>query len=227
MKKNGFSHIRKWLYIYLGLVLLTTFVTCLLIYVEITNSLDVGVSAATGKPARSSDGIISSSLPGLKIKILLLLTGGLGTIGVLGVMWIGIAARHLGRPVRQISQAMSNLAQGRLNETVTIDTPDEFGQIGSGINELAVNLQELLLYIWKQTGHCLALVEHLQNSPDLRHDRRLTLEGLGYLKQLAEAIDDLRDMAKAYVFYDVRLEGDKTLAIDEPGHPVQTDEHLQ
>ncbi len=227
MKKNGFSHIRKWLYIYLVLVLLTTFATYLLIYTQITNTLDHEAAHKLTEPAHSAGGPTLSPWSRLQVRILLLLTGGLVIIGSLGLLWVRFAARRLGRPVRIISRAMSNLAQGRLNETVTIDTPDEFGQIGSGINELAVNLQELLLYIWKQTGHCLALVEHLQNNPDMRHDGRLTLEGLGYLKQLSESIDDLREMSKAYVFYDVRLEGEKTLAVNEPGNSSQSDEHLQ
>jgi hypothetical protein len=71
----------------------------------------------------------------------------------------------------------------------------------------------------------MALLEHVQNNPDLRHDRRLTLESLGYLKQLSESIDDLREMAKSYVFYDVSLDGNTTQAINEPGKkspPEQT-----
>jgi methyl-accepting chemotaxis protein len=116
-------------------------------------------------------------------------------------------------------RALEQLARGQLNETVAIDTPDEFGRMGASINELAANLQELLLYIWKQTGRCLSMLEYIHNNPELRHDRRLTLESLGYLKQLTESVDDLREMAKSYVFYDVSLDGNKTHAINEPGKP--------
>ena len=116
-----------------------------------------------------------------------------------------------------ILRALEQLARGRLNETVSIETPDEFVRMGASINELAANLQELLLYVWKQTGKCLAMLEHIHNNPDLHHDRRLTLESLGYLKQLTESVDNLREMAKSYVFYDVSLDGNKTEAINEPG----------
>jgi len=137
-------------------------------------------------------------------------------------MTLRMAARRIERPLHTIERALGQLARGQLNETVVIDTHDEFGRIGAGINEVAVNLQELLLYIWKQTGQCLTLLDQIHNNPELAKDRKLTLESLGYLKQLSEAIDDLRDMAKAYVFYDVSIEGNRTQAINEPGESDDT-----
>ncbi len=159
---------------------------------------------------------------GLELVLSWLLIGGLLISSGLGYAWYRITSMKIDRPARIILRSLNQLAKGQLNETIAIDTPEEFRQIGSGINELAANLQELLLFIWKQTGQCLTLLEHIQNNPDLRHDRRLTLESLGYLKKLSESMDDLREMAKSYVFYDVSLDGDKIHAINEPGtkpHP--------
>ena len=45
------------------------------------------------------------------------------------------------------------------------------------------------------------------------------------VQEVAEAIENLRDMAKVYVFYDVRLEGDQALAINEPGKNAKTGNH--
>ena len=149
--------------------------------------------------------------------MLLLLVSGLLLSAGLGYFWYRILSRRFDRSVIALLRALEQMARGRLNETVSIDTPDEFGRMGASINELAANLQELLLYIWKQTGQCLTMLEHIHNNPDLRHDRRLTLESMDYLNQLTESVDDLREMAKSYVFYDVSLDGNKTLAINEPG----------
>jgi len=173
-------------------------------------------------PGPKSDILVALPWPGVKISIMLLLASGLLVNAGLGYAWYRISSRMLENPVRIVLRALDQLARGQLNETVSIETPDEFGQIGASINELAANLQELLLYIWKQTGQCMALLEHVQNNPDLRHDRRLTLESLGYLKQLSESIDDLREMAKSYVFYDVSLDGNTTQAINEPGKKSST-----
>lgn len=204
-------YIRKCLLLYLVVVMLITMASYSFIYIDITHnvaSIDFGDSLS-----KSGD----ESLPpaGLELRLLVVLICGLVVCAVFGYLWLGFVARRMGRPVRTISKAISKLAKGQLNETVTINTSDEFEQIGTSLNELAANLQELLLYIWKQSGQCQALLDQIHSNPDLQHDKRLTLESLGYLKQLSEAIDNLRDMAKAYVFFDVTIEGAKTRAIDQ------------
>jgi len=204
--------------LYLVMVLFTTLAISVLIYLGITGTLtSESLSGAIRAPSPKSPQPMPSLWPGLKLSLLLLLTSGLLISAGLGYAWYRISSRKLERPVRILLRALEQLARGQLNETVTIESPDEFGRMGAGINELAANLQELLLYIWKQTGQCLTLLEHIQNNPDLCRERRLSLESLGYLKQLSESIDDLREMAKSYVFYDVSLDGNKTQAINEPG----------
>jgi methyl-accepting chemotaxis protein len=199
---------------YLVLVLFITAVLWALIYLGIA-----GILAAPAPSAESMGTAASRQLPWADLKnlVLLLLTGGLLMSAGLGYFWYRVLSRKFDRSVVALLRALEQLARGRLNETVSIDTPDEFGRMGASINELAANLQELLLYIWKQTGKCLTMLEHIHNNPELCHDRRLTLESLGYLKQLTESVDDLREMAKSYVFYDVSLDGNKTLAVNEPG----------
>lgn len=216
MKKNGLSYIQKWLSIYLFVVILFTMVLFMVVYLEVTGTMTaLGLGQGSGLVMGSETA--ASAFNGMRFRLVLILSGGVLACGVLGYAWMRLAVRKIGRPVRTISRAMSKLAKGQLNETVAIETSDEFECIGSSINELAANLQELLLHIWKQTGECLALLENIKNNPDMRHDKQLTLEGLGYLKQLSEAVEGLREMAKAYVFYDVNIEGTKTTAVNHPG----------
>lgn len=205
---------RRWLLFYLVLVLLITAVLWVLIYIGIA-----GTVASYAPLLESADTAASKQLPwtDFKISLLLLLFAGLLMNTCLGYLWYRILSRRFDRSVVTLLRALEQLARGQLNETVSIDTPDEFGRMGASINELAANLQELLLYIWKQTGKCLTMLEYIHQNPDLRHDRRLTLESLHYLEQLTKSVDDLREMAKSYVFYDVSLDGNKAHAINEPG----------
>lgn len=214
MKRIRFSYMRRWMLFYLVLVLFITAVLGTLVYLGIDGTL-----ASYTLSAETKGTAVSRQLPAdnLRFSLLLLLTGGLLMNAGLGYLWYRILSRKFDRSMDTLLRALEQLARGRLNETVTIDTPDEFGRMGASINELAANLQELLLYIWKQTGKCLTMLEHIHNNPDLRHDQRLTLESLGYLEQLTESVDDLREMAKSYVFYDVSLDGNKAHAINEPG----------
>lgn len=205
---------RRWMLLYLALVLFLTAVLWALTYIGIAGTL-----ASYTPSAEKIDTVAprQMSWASLKISLLVLLTGGLLMSACLGYLWYRILSRKFDRSMVAILRALEQLARGRLNETVSIDTPDEFGRMGASINELAANLQELLLYIWKLTGKCLTMLEHIHHNPELHHDRRLTLESLGYLNQLTESVDDLREMAKSYVFFDVSIDGNKTHAINEPG----------
>jgi methyl-accepting chemotaxis protein len=204
---------RKWMLYYLVLVLLTMAILGTLAYFWIAASFASAPPPTPGNAAASGQLTWSD----LRISLLLILIGGFLATAALGYVWYRILTRRFEASVDIILRALEQLARGRLNETVSIETPDEFVRMGASINELAANLQELLLYVWKQTGKCLTMLEHIHNNPDLHHDRRLTLESLGYLKQLTESVDNLREMAKSYVFYDVSLDGNKTHAINEPG----------
>lgn len=72
------------------------------------------------------------------------------------------------------------------------------------------------MYIWKQTGQCRAVLEHIQRLQGDQHNQAVESEVRKSLQQLTAAVDNLRVMAKAYVFYDVHLDGDQALAIDRP-----------
>lgn len=228
MKKIVFSHIHTWLLIFWAIVMATTFATFLLLYSEINSVVSTMTMEQLAHGEISSNTITGKHptdqrLAGLKIRIILLLSGGIFVMGGLGFLWMRMASRRLARPVRVLSNALSRLSRGKLNETVTLDTTDEFSQIAIGINELAANLQELLLYIWKQTGQCLEKIEHLENSTGSEHQHRLPSESMEHIKLLNKALHDLREMAKAYVFYDVHLDGDKTLAINDPNNSSAND----
>ncbi|MGD9007278.1 MAG: HAMP domain-containing protein [Desulfobacteraceae bacterium] len=228
MKKIVFSHIHTWLLIFWAIVMATTIATFLLLYGEINSVVSTMIMEQVAEEETSSNtasGIhmTEQRLAGLKIRIILLLSGGLFVIGGLGFLWMRMASRGLARPVRILSNALSRLSRGKLNETVTLETTDEFSQIATGINELAANLQELLLYIWKQTGQCLEKIEHLENSSGSENQHQLPSESLEHIKLLNKAVHDLREMAKAYVFYDVYLDGDKTLAINDPDNSSAND----
>lgn len=221
MKKNGLSHIRRWLWVYVFLVAITTLAAYTFVYHEISTDISSRSTAdLNATPSRISS---VSQLSGVRVRVLLLLTAAFLTILFLSIIWFRMAMRSINRPIRAIHHAVFRLAQGRLNETVAIESTDEFGQIGSSINELAANLQELLLYIWKQTGQCMTTLEQMKHIPAYPERERLSGLTDNHVQELTKAINSLREMAQAYVFYDVRLDGEKALAINQPGQDVSTD----
>lgn len=217
MKKNGVSHIRKWLWIYSFIVILIVFGTFLFVYSEVSNALS-SFSWTVGTDSNThSQSLSLPQLADIKVQILLLLSVCLLAILFLTIAWLRFALHYINSPILTIHRAVNRLVQGKLNETVSLDGNDEFGQIGANINELAANLQELLLYIWKQTGQCIVILDEINHFSNLNNDRRLDSETAKQLKDLTTAIENLRAMAKSYVFYDVHLDGEQTLAINNPG----------
>jgi methyl-accepting chemotaxis protein len=222
MKKSGLSHIRRWLWVYVFLVAITTLAAYTFVYHEISAGIITSSRAAELNTINSQTSTVPQ-ISGVRVRVLLLLTAGFLAIVFLSIIWLRMAARFINRPIRTIHHAVFRLAQGRLNETVAIESTDEFGQIGSSINELAANLQELLLYIWKQTGQCMNTLEQMKHIPEYPERERLSGLTDEHLQELTKAINSLREMAKAYVFYDVRLDGEKALAIHQPGQDGSTD----
>jgi methyl-accepting chemotaxis protein len=211
MKPNGFSHIRKWLWIFLLFVVFITVAVFLLIYHQINA---FGVATLSEFEAA---GDLAAGWTAFKLKLLLLLSGGVIVICIAGLMWVRIAWRRLNKPVRIIDRAVSRLAAGKLNVTVNIESSDEFGKIGAGLNELAANLQELLLFIWKQSGQCISLLQKIGRRPDPHSCEEALTDNPTAFAQLNDSILNLRQMAESYVFYDVRLDGEQAVAIEEPG----------
>ena len=215
MKKNGSSYIRKWLWFYALAVVLTTLAAYFFVYHEIVTLLayDTGASAVSA----SGSAAPTMAPAELKLRVLLLLSAGALAVSLAAFIWMRIVMRQIHRPMLTIRRALFRLAQGRLNETVTMDSVGEFRQMGDKINELAANLQELLLCIWKQTGQCLTTLEQIQDDSGQQLKCAPPEQNIEQLHQVIASIENLREMAKAYVFYDVRLDGEQTLAINEPG----------
>ena len=204
------------MWLFLLLVVLTTAAAFTFTYNEISNDLDQFLSEVP-KTYPDADTAGSMGISGIKLRIFLLLTGELFFILLLSILWLRSAIHQINRPILKLQHAVSRLALGKLNETVDIASTDEFGQIGAGINELAANLQELLLYIWKQTGQCAAIADKIEAISKEIPDEDQAKRAAELTEQLSESIENLREMAKAYVFYDVRLDGEKALAINHPG----------
>ena len=184
MNNSGFSHIRKWFWIFLSLVVLTSAIIFLFIHQEIMNALDGAVQLSRNSNSHGLQITAGAQLAALKLKLFILFTTGLIIIGSVGYLWIRIASRQVKRPIRVIQNAVARLASGKLNETVSLDIADEFGQIGAGLNELAANLQELLLYIWKQTGECNQLLTRINAKKSGNPGRQVPIADAAELKKL-------------------------------------------
>lgn len=223
MKRVGIAYISKWLWIYLFFVLAISILSNMLMYHAATR-----LSADVSHIARQqTDGgaVPTENLPDDRLHHHLrsIMLWGIVTVLLVGLVLVRFTIHRLNRPMRAIRKALDRMAEGYLDETIRLDTPDEIGRIGAGINDLAANLQELQLYIWKQTGHCLDLVEQIRQDCPSAQSNQAPPAHIKRIAQLSVALNDLKQMVKAYTYYDVHLDGEQPHAINEPGTAQEMD----
>lgn len=110
------------------------------------------------------------------------------------------------------------LADGNLQELVSPETTSckLAGRIGENVNELALNLQEVLLLVWnlsRQDLEALARAETLTEAVP-NHAQRCSLgEELAFMRQ---DLEEMRNIVRQFEFYNVILQEEKLLAKPEP-----------
>ena len=125
--------------------------------------------------------------------------------------------RRIIKPLDEIGRATFKMAHGQLDELVPVQENNEIGKIGKSINDLAIDLQEILLHVWNHTRQDIILMERI--APIMRSQS----VGNGLPAQFKEDfylvkqdIEDMRDMVKAFNYYHVRLDEEKVLVNETP-----------
>ncbi len=121
--------------------------------------------------------------------------------------------RNFIRPVDEIGKAVYKMANGHLDSMVPVCSGGEIGKIGELINDLAINLQEILLHVWNHTGQDIVLLDRIvkvcgtksggNGIPDeIKNDLRI----------VRQDIEDMQNMVKAFDYYNIRFEKEKIIA---------------
>jgi HAMP domain-containing protein len=125
--------------------------------------------------------------------------------------------RRVIKPLDEIGRAAFKMAHGRLDEPVPVRARNEIGKIGELINDLAIDLQEILLHVWNHTRQDIVLMEriaaNMSSQPGGNGMPVDIKEDFYFVKQ---DIEDMRDMVKAFNYYHVRLDEEKVLVNENP-----------
>jgi methyl-accepting chemotaxis protein len=143
-----------------------------------------------------------------------LLGGTLLALTVLGTIY-GFLVRHILHPLEHTAAAARQMVDGRLDATVPIQDPDEIGCLGEMFNDMGVNLQELILLVWNQTGSALSTLEGLN-----QHLKNQTAVPIGteihaHLQSVRQNLGTMQTVARSFDLYDVLLTGRKAVAVEE------------
>ena len=113
-------------------------------------------------------------------------------------------------PTRRLAAISIQMAEGRLDAAVPQGPRNEIGRIGGAINELAVNLQEILLHVWNHSRGVTALLNQIREAPS-----ETMLPGVKrHAEEILREIQDLQTLVRAFACYDIHLEDGRILAAD-------------
>ncbi|QTA92619.1 HAMP domain-containing protein [Desulfonema magnum] len=125
--------------------------------------------------------------------------------------------RNIMKPLDDMAKAAKKMADGRLDEIIPVRTHDEIGKIGERINDLAMNLQEILLHIWSHTTCSKAILDQIdeiirsqKSRPTEDCSSGIPLQLQEDVQSVRENIEDMQDMVQSFdAFYDIRLKDGK------------------
>ena len=134
----------------------------------------------------------------------------LSVIMLIGIIWIWYYIhKWIMFPLNQMVVAVEKIGRGHLNQTIKIDAPEEIQRISESINDLSVNLQEVLLFVWNQTEASLQFLEgaHDENRESNVVNSDKDLKVIAVKKNMLE----LQKMISAFAFYDVRFDQNRVI----------------
>lgn len=123
-----------------------------------------------------------------------------------------IVERTIMTPIKKLGRTAKRMADGHLDETVSIPANDEIGIIGKSINDLAVNQQETLLFVWNHSSHSIRLIERIKINIKTGTDNEEICDVIEVLKLLQQNMEELQSLVRSFHFYDICIDGDKILA---------------
>jgi methyl-accepting chemotaxis protein len=125
-------------------------------------------------------------------------------LSAIGMIWYYIQ-RYILYPLHQMEIAVEHIGHGKLDKTIVIKAPLEMKRLSESINDLSVNLQEILLFVWNQTEISLRC---LDMDKDRNHEPKKVIKGINAAKQ---NMQELQKMVSTFAFYDVRLDQRRVL----------------
>ncbi len=143
------------------------------------------------------------------------LTGGTFlALAALGTLYIFIV-RYILHPLEHTASAARQMVDGRLDATVPIQDTDEIGRIGELFNDMGVNLQELLLLVWNQTGSALNALDGIHQQLESRQTAPQEKVIRSHLQSARQNLGTMQTVAQSFDLYDVLLTGHKAVAGEE------------
>jgi HAMP domain-containing protein len=112
--------------------------------------------------------------------------------------------KHLVAPLHRMADAAQMMAGGRLDVSAPLCPRNEIGQAGAAVNDLAVNLQEVLLHVWHHTNYAMARIGRIEAALSATGgpSRRIETD----VADIRSNLQEVRSLVRTFDCYDIALE---------------------
>ncbi len=125
--------------------------------------------------------------------------------------------RNIIRPLENIGKGVLRMNEGHLDQLIHIETNNEIARVAEGINGLAMNMQEVLLFVWNHTQQNFTIFGRIQEQID-GQEAGSSIPPL-VKKDISQAFagnKELQDVVTTFDYFEVKLEHKKM--VSDPLH---------
>jgi methyl-accepting chemotaxis protein len=123
-------------------------------------------------------------------------------------------------PLENLRTALQRMTEGHLDIPVQIKNRDEVGQVGELVNDLSINMQEVLLYIWNYTQQHFNLLDRISGECSGSVSADLNLSGIKQdLAGMQLSTEELQAIVVAHDYFEVKLEKKKMVSDTQQEQP--------
>jgi len=207
--QRPFSKLKKKLLIYFILIAFVSLVVGLEMIWEVgepklLNKISANITEINPdiQLSKSASEKIFKPVRELQVRMMILLTIVATSISVTLLIFI----KNIANPLDDMVIAAKELRDGNLSATVPVMSDDEIGQLGECFNDLAVNLQEVLLFVGAVDHDMTSILEKIEENrpPENDQNRKLNEQ----LDLMAKKRDELKEMVQAFDYYNVVYDGE-------------------
>ena len=121
------------------------------------------------------------------------------------------------KPLTEMQVASRLMVEGHLETLNHVQRKDEIGSLGENINDLATNMQEVLLTVWNHSRSSRELLESITSDLDFVLDREkssVTIENTLQkdIKKMHYNNEHLRSIVMSFSYFEIKLEDEKMVS---------------
>jgi len=117
------------------------------------------------------------------------------------------------KPLADVQNAATQMSDGHLDRLSLVSRNDEIGRLAETVNDLAVNMQEVLLFVWNHSQESRMLLEQVATQTAAEPDSELAEN----IEKMRNENESLKAIVTSFSYFEIRLEHERMLAESDCG----------